>query len=173
MEMIKRDKGKKGTALVSDETLELILAGAGVILLLFLLYILISPYFSKQDETLKSYLQSLNSEIGKANSGGVGEFMIYQDNDVYLVYFGNKSVAGLTGENWRFFMKKSYKNNICFCRKTDVVDNKACNPKFCTSLDRAAVLINNSEADSRFIVSYYQKLTIKKGDGSWIFEKVQ
>lgn len=161
-------KGKKGSTFTHNEMLGLVLAGACLIILAVLLFMLISPYFSKKDETLKSYFQSFNQNIIKTNGG---EFMIYQDDDVYLVYFGNRSVYGLPGESWRFSLKKPFNNMLCFCRKSDAVNNKACKTDFCTSLGRPAVLIPNFGEDFRFAVGINEKLLIRPEEDKYVFEK--
>jgi hypothetical protein len=89
--MKKRDKK---AVLFTKETIEFILAVALIALIIFLLYLLISPYFDKDEEISKSYIETLGVEIKKADGGGIGEFQVWQDK-IHLIYF-NKNPFFIT-----------------------------------------------------------------------------
>ncbi len=92
---------KKGE-LTTKEILEIILAVAVVLGMAVLLYKLISPSFNVDEETAKSYLSSFMDEIGVADSGDVGNFLIWQvesGKEFYLVYFGDGSSVMMERED--------------------------------------------------------------------------
>ena len=132
---------KKGEEII-EETVKIVIAGIGIFLLLFLLYSLIAPNFNPKDETLQAYFNSLKGEIKKADSGQIGEFSVWVDtgktneDDISLVYFGNlqtfEDSAGV-----RFFLKKSYPNYLCLCRKSLIKEEKPCDSRYCISMKKS------------------------------------
>lgn len=105
--------------LTTQEILEIILAGAAVLLMGFLLYRLISPSFDVNDETAKAYFDSFMDAIKVADSDGDGVFSMWQpegDVSFHVVYFGGRrSVArGERGE-MEFFSFGKNENHVCLC----------------------------------------------------------
>ena len=154
---------KKGN-LLSKNTLELILGGAIVLLLLVLLYNLIAPTFNVGDETAKSYFDSLEKEIALADSDKIGSFHMWQPEDkddkreFFLVYFGNHSSFGT---NLKFYSLGDNLNRICICYIEDGVDN--C--KYCRNLAFPVLSDDAGEGYVPWAVGLNEKLEItKKGD---------
>jgi len=151
-------KNKK--AIMIKEILEIILAAAGVFIVALLLYKIISPSFDKDKETAKSYFDTFQEEIKKINSGQEGEFLIWDNENVFLVYFGDK-----TSTNWfnhRFFAGAHDKNYICMCYLLkDKQDETKC--EFCAYLkdDAKYFDLNNKEHDD-WAVQKNEKIYISK-----------
>ena len=77
----------KKASLETHEILELILAAAGIIILVILLYQLFMPKFDKNEESAKSFFEQLKKEIARADSGEIGEFKIWGNANIFLLYF--------------------------------------------------------------------------------------
>jgi hypothetical protein len=112
-------KNKRGD-LTAGEVMGIILAGAVMFLLIFLLYNLIYPDEDKSEKTSESYLDSLKVAISEADSGGKGEFSIWQnleDSDFYFVYFGSKTNTNYEPSSLTFtyLNSKISKNVVCIC----------------------------------------------------------
>ncbi|MDH3353525.1 MAG: hypothetical protein OEL87_03690 [Nanoarchaeota archaeon] len=112
-------KSKRG-GMVDKNLIELILAVAGVFLLVTLMVFLFSPGFDKEDKSSESYFNGLKDAINLADSGSQGEFFMMdmgdEDVDFYLVYFG-----GVSSFSDSLYGKFSYlgsgKNAVCICYK--------------------------------------------------------
>lgn len=128
---------KKATTLTPNEIIELILVIAGAFLLIVLFITLTKPHFNRDEETAKSYFETLQKEIGKADSGKTGEFFIWENKRAFLVYFGEASRTypwreddwKSNGRDWDepedkhlFKPKGNYKRDLCVCY--DVVNGK-------------------------------------------------
>jgi hypothetical protein len=83
-------QNKNATTFVSKETLELLLAGAVIFILLFLFFTIFSPFFDKGKETSKSYLSSIEDSLEDADKNGKSEFVFWdsdEERNYYLIYF--------------------------------------------------------------------------------------
>ena len=167
-----KHKGKKG-ALLDEETVQMLLAAVGIAILIVLLYALLRPYINKEDETLKGYMGLLQEATASADAGAVGEFLIYQDQDAALVYFGNSSVAviNMGGEDLRFTVPSTYQNFACMCRKSTAAGGKVCNKKFCISLKHPAVYNDGVRISEKFGIGFNQRVFIKKENDKYVFNK--
>lgn len=170
-------KNKKGDLTIT-EILELVLAAAGIFLLIFLLYKLIAPNFDKENETAKSYLQTFQTELKKADAGQIGEFSIWQDKKIFLVYLGKyKNFAynepGRIGkENTHLFSTlNAYDNYLCFCyddgEKYVPYNNSEYRKticKNCISLNVPARISGAIQANNlgQWAANYMQKVIIQK-----------
>lgn len=112
-------KSKRG-GIVDKNLIELIMAVAGVFLLVTLMVFLFSPSFDKEDKSSESYFNGLKDAVGLANSGSQGEFFMMdmgdEDVDFYLVYFGG--VSSFEDSSYgKFSYLGSGRNAICICYK--------------------------------------------------------
>lgn len=103
-----------GAKLGLREFMELVLAGAVIVILVWLMWSLIAPSFDKDKETAESYMKTLKSKIAKADAGNVGEFEIWQPEEkkgihFFLVYFGEAQRFG------DFLSIGNHENRICIC----------------------------------------------------------
>ncbi len=170
---------KKGE-LVIEEVLEIILAAAGVFLLVLLFYNLLSPGFDKTDETAKSYFNILEEQMALAKSGGEGKmFFVGDDKDklkYFIVYFGDKSSyeyrfeyhgGGPVTRYLPFIKSGGAVNSICICSGDIGGLNKA--PKFscnyCEDLKSPADY-NGGES---FAIFVSDEPTIKFENDKYIF----
>lgn len=163
--MLTKIKNKRGE-LTTEEILKLILAAAGIFLLVFLMYKLISPNFNKNDETAKSYLDTLKKEIAKADAGQVGEFNMWQANGhVGIVYFGNKSY--FTDSAGHKFFHSSSQNTICAC----VVGTATC--KECINLNHNLNRKNETlEAPPWVLLTGQKFFIVKQWDEYWVLNSL-
>ncbi|MFH1451875.1 MAG: hypothetical protein ABIF88_01735 [archaeon] len=151
---------KRG-ALEFKEFIELVLAGAGIIIVGLLFYTLISPSFDKVDKSSAAYFDILDEQLAAAESNGVGKMLsLTKDDDVsyYIVYFGEKDYAE------GFVLKKRVgENSICVCSDED--DAKKCN--YCRNLDVSATM--NGDVLDYFVINIESQPTIKFSEGHYDF----
>ena len=82
---------KKGE-LTTKEIIEFILAAAGIVILVILMYKLIFP-FDKNAEAAKGYFDVLKEQIGVADKNAVGEIYLWDSStSVYIIYFDSKDM---------------------------------------------------------------------------------
>ncbi|MFA4960778.1 MAG: hypothetical protein WC548_03895 [Candidatus Pacearchaeota archaeon] len=123
---------KKRGLLGPKEILEILLAGAVVILLVMLLYSIIDSRFNKNEKTAESYFNSFGKAVEFANSGGRGNFSMWQkesETKFYLIYFEKKTSFDL--DNIKFSSVGANENHICICYYND--GKSSCD--FCENLD--------------------------------------
>ena len=80
--------GKRGK-LTMEQIVGIILGGAVVFLLAVLLFSVLLDGWNKEEETTKSYFNTLKEGVEKADDGGVGNFNIWQGDKTFVIYFGN------------------------------------------------------------------------------------
>jgi hypothetical protein len=123
--------------LVTDNTVELIIAAAGIVVLVFLLIALYSPTYDEEAKTAESYFEMFNEQLSSVNSGVEGSLTFWggnmEDLKFYLVYFGRLSSfpKSIGGEDLTFVVRKKNENAICVCYGNE--DKMNC--KFCKELD--------------------------------------
>ncbi len=156
-------KNKRGF-LVSKETVELIIAVAIIALVIFVLYNVLIGSWNKEDETAKSYLETLKKEIAKADAGGVGEFEMWQKTDeTYLVaYFGDK--VGMKIGKFDLIPDKAQKNNLCICYSSG--SKVLCKP--CVSL-KYPVRFDGFPEETFIQFGQKVKITKSKDKGEYVF----
>jgi len=111
-------KSKKAITLTPNEIIELILAIAGMFLLIWLFISLVQTGWDVNKETAKSYMATLEKETKKADSGKTGEFSLWQpDGKVkfYLVYFADKRKYDVDGISFKRKMFGFGSNAMCLC----------------------------------------------------------
>jgi hypothetical protein len=183
----------KSASLETKEILELILAAAGIFILLFLFFKLFAPTYDPGKEAAKSYLDTFKQEIAKADKGQTGEFSFWQNSGTALVYFGARLMY-TTSAGVSFEMNSIHKNYICMCYnyyptpppKCDggnvelckyIVDNSfsgqqpKCDANYCLSLGLPAKWeAGNNE---NFVLTYPTKFQIIKQTDSYLFKEVK
>jgi hypothetical protein len=115
----------KRAELMSGETLELILGGAAIIVLLTLFFMILAPAFNRPEETAKSYANLLEKQLMVAEGGGIGEIEISKvpkGGEVYIIYFGSKIGMGVGGTT--FFNPSADDYSISVCYSNEGIDNK-------------------------------------------------
>lgn len=160
---------KKGTQLFSQETLEIILTVAGVIILGVLFFKLLAPYFDKTEETSKSYFENLKKAIASADSTGTGDFYIQQysgKSGWVLVYFG--SVTTYTTQGITLHISQKRKNQACICSNYFAGEIPVCKKDYCLSLKYPAVWPGWNKEN--FIVSSPAK--IEKKENNYTFSNI-
>lgn len=106
---------KKGE-MTTQEILEIVLGAAVVLVMAILLFRLLSPGLDVNEETAEAYFDSFMEEIGVADSGGTGVFLMWQpeeDVSFYVVYFGDGMRIEKEGVNFSLFGDN--RNSVCLC----------------------------------------------------------
>jgi len=115
--MMKRD-GK----FTITQLLSVILAVAGVVLVVFLMVAVVAPLVNVGEETTKSYLKAFATAIEEADESGYSDFSMWQPQDIegqnkkkeyWLIYFGDKPTS-YVGHRW-FHVSGVYENHVCVC----------------------------------------------------------
>lgn len=122
---------KRGELTV-DSIVGLIIAVAGVVILVILASNMINPGYNEEDEIAKAYFE----RVEKSVEDGSGEIVMLDrgadEEDFYLVYFG--SAASIVRGDKIFQAKNSGKSVFCVCY--DKLDNVFC--RYCEDLDLPA-----------------------------------
>lgn len=155
----------KQANLVTDNTVELIIAAAGIVVLIFLLIALYSPTYDENAETAKSYFKMFNEQLSSADSGFEGSLTFWgpepEKIKFYLAYFGSLSKFGKG--NLIFVTRRRNENAICVCYGNE--DKIHC--KDCKELD---LPVNYSES-APWILEEVKRLKINKVRGEYVFSK--
>jgi len=155
---------KKGN-LVTDNTVELIIAAAGIVVLIFLLIALYSPTYNENAEAAKSYFGMLNEQLSSADLGVEGSVTFWgpESDDVkfYLAYFGR--VSKFEEGKLIFVTRKRNENTICVCYGNE---NKI-HCKNCKELD---LPVEYSES-APWVINPVKQLRINKTGGKYLFTK--
>jgi len=134
---------KTGSVFLSEETIAFILAAAGVIVIVYLMFQYIYLGYDGRAETEKAYFESLKRAINEADEYGISEMSpIAQAKEgefYFLVYYGNKNAfpdfefentvksSSMPGFGYNtgmyvtrhyttdFFLKRITTNTICIC----------------------------------------------------------
>lgn len=142
-------KAEAGTAV--SEVTEVILAAVVIFLLLVLVFTLYySVSYNKNEESAKSYFNTLKAAVESAEKGAEEEFTIWT-NDIYVGYFDK-----VNGFTWgdpavdavRFSIAGNFNNLLCVCylkqATTEKVKVPTCSMKNCISLDRDTQYYNTN-----------------------------
>jgi len=164
--------------LTSKETVELILAVAVIALLVFVLYYVLIGDWNKEDETAKSYMETLQKELEKADGGGVGEFEIWQKengNNYSLVYFGDNNHVQIDQSGTRILnVEGSGKNVLCVVYKGPLFGGGGLEglQNLCKSLNHPVVFEGFPEGALRIYLLLNEKIKITKPDDKYVFTLV-
>ena len=160
--------GKKAN-LVTDNTVELIIAAAGIVVLIFLLIALYSPTYDENAETAKSYFGMLNEQLSSADSGIEGSVTFWgPESDgvkFYLVYFGSLSKFE-EDDDINFVARKRNENAICVCYGNK--DKMNC--KNCKELDLPVELTLKGYSQPKpWAINPVRQLKVAKTGGNYVF----
>lgn len=162
--MEKMQLNKRASSFVVNQTLEVILAVAVVVILAFLIFKLLSPNFESGLETSNSYMENLIKQVGISDLGKEGKFSIWQEvkeHKFFIVYFGDKVVVDYLDK--RFTYLGSNENLICVCYTKNNGEGVC---EVCEGLKRPAFLDGNSE---RWVIEEMKNFNINKEGESYLF----
>lgn len=153
----------KRANLVTDNTIELIIAAAGIVVLIFLFVALYSPTYNANAETAESYFKMFNEQLSSADSEIEGSVTFWggeqEKVNYYLAYF--QSWSSFKKENMIFVTRKKNENTICVCYGNK--DKIHCDD--CRELD---LEVEYSES-APWIIGPVNKLKINKIRGKYLF----
>jgi len=156
-------ENKKGTTFTWNNLLSLLLAAAGIFLIVMFLWNLFYPVFDRTDERSESYFEGLERSISEVDSYGTAEYhpLRMEDGGYYLVYFGERA-RHMEGDK-KFISKKADENTLCIC-SYDGQESRCDN---CMELDNPGAF----EDLETWAVEVGTKLLVKKGEESYEFTK--
>jgi len=175
--------------LTEEQIIELVLAVAGIAVLLLLFFSLYgSATYSKDAEGAKAYFDAFKKQIGVANNNGVGEFLIWDNDKIFLVYFGKHlkfpfNSSGKDDENSMhlFSVLGINENYICVCYDNGKGEDgktvfeekkyKSTSCDYCMSLAKPAEF-SEKNSEGMWAVGKGVKLNIIKQDNVYSFAKV-
>jgi len=152
----------KKASLETKEIIELILAGAGIFLIIFFLWNVFSPDFNKDKETAKSYLNTFKSVIDDVDEIGSARFSLW-GGDPKMVYFG-KAFRISSGDDV-FSRPNTEENYLCFCYEKGKEENKRWICENCVSLKYPIEFSNSGE-----IFTEGWSFDITKRENKYFFE---
>lgn len=160
-------KNKKG-ALLDKEVIEIILAAAGVFVLFFIFFNLITSSFDKKEEVSKAIFEDFLKSLEKVKKEGFSEFYIWQKQEkkeeYFIVYFGK--VIRVDYNEKSFFSIGKNQNRVCSCY-LDKKDKYLCNP--CKDLD-LPLKVSEEAQDLPFVLLEGYVLNISKGESCYLYE---
>ena len=139
---------KKDGKFTITQILSVILAVAGVVLIIFLMVAVLTPLFHRGEETSESYMEAFVAAIAEADDVGFADFSMWQPQDTddreakreyFLIYFGGQSQYS-EGAN-EFFTSGIQRNYACIC----LVEGPDSQCNDCVSLKFPAKIGNNSD----------------------------
>ncbi len=151
---------------MNKEIIEILLAAAGVFVVVWLLYGLISPSFDKVDKTSEAFFDTFLEQVSVADKNGVGKFSIWQKEDkvrYFLVYFGSGKSHEVEDEN--FVALKEGDNLVCLCSVEE--DKRSC--EYCKNLNSVVELKGE---EGREYIGYGEEIEMRFVNGFYKFEKV-
>ncbi len=163
--LLRKIKHKKAE-LVTDETGEFVLGAAGAILILFLIALLVRPYFDKCGKTAENLLENFNEAVDKAEGGKVGEFLIWEnpkDCEMFLVYFNGKNAVDYYGDAF-VILESNNVGDVCVCyiKSSDYICDD------CISLAREIVFEGMGE---NWIISNDVAIEILKNESKYVIKE--
>ena len=164
----------KGGEMITKEIIELLIAAAGIIVIILLFYSLISPSDSKIMQSSEAFFDLFVDQISVVDGGGVGEFSIWQETDgadLFLIYFGNvngnqdRLTFKIEGEPFEPTVKYQYnhKNVYCVCS----LENEIPGCYHCANLANLASL--DGTTGSSWSLEYPEKIKMKFENGFYNF----
>jgi hypothetical protein len=162
-----RHPTQKRANLVTDNTVELIIAAAGIVILIWLLIALYSPTYNENAEITKSYFQMFNEQVSSADSGVEGSLTFWgpesEEVKFYLAYFGGLSSFDKGGQI--FTTRKKNENAICVCYVVKDSEKAVC--KSCKDLDFPVEYSQSAP----WILEEVKQLKINKVGEKYVFSK--
>lgn len=160
--MINLMRGKRGE--FPDYVTGFILAILILGVLIFFFYNLLSTNYDPVNEATKSFYDNIEDQINLANSGGVGEFVVWDyDSDdgvnYYIVYFG-ESFTYLD-----FQTKLDGENKLCVCSAQEGI--RMCKSNSCSKLAHSVELQGNT--GENFVIESNKFVSVRKEGGNYKF----
>ncbi|MBT3578084.1 hypothetical protein HN499_04730 [archaeon] len=149
-------RSKKGE-LTSEEIIQIILAGAGIVILIILLWTLISSTFDPGEETAKSYQGALEDVMKGVERSGKGSFVLWGGEPKMVYFEGNTRI--ISGKDV-FYEGSRDKNRICFCYESEQ-EKKDWKCGNCVFLDKPAKFLKQGKDPVNTIDNIY---FFKEGD---------
>jgi hypothetical protein len=178
----KKNKGN----LTAEEIMKLVLVGGAIIILLILFFKLVFP-FDKEKETAKGYFDEFKKSVMSADKGETGEFVIWDDKKMFLVYFGDKILHAYKEENRPgienqhvFLVGLHDPNYICMCydveSEYETYQNEQWRKttcKFCESMDKPVLLkgFTTKNEAGPWAIKKDDKIKITKEKDNYVFTK--
>ena len=167
----------KGGEMITKEIIELLIAAAGIIVIILLFYSLISPSDSKIMQSSEAFFDLFVDQISVVDGGGVGEFSIWQETDgadLFLIYFGNKNGNQvrldfyIEEERYEPTVKyqRDHKNVYCVCS----LENKIPGCYHCANLANIASL--DGTTGISWSLKYPEKIKMKFENGFYNFTRI-
>jgi hypothetical protein len=107
---------KRG-GLLDENSIEIVLAVAGIFILFMVLFALFSPSYDEADKIAESYFDRLGEAIESVDLGKKGSFFMLDYGEkglkFYLISFGDKAVAEYDGKS--FVTSASFERGLCVC----------------------------------------------------------
>ena len=154
---------KRGVLL--DTIIKVIIAGAGIFVLISLLFALYSPVYDEDGESAESYLKMFNEQLSLADSGGEGSLTFWGQGETkfYLVYL--KSLSSFTDDDkdLTFVRARRNENVICVCYGDE--GKMTCDD--CKELD---FLIELDGKDDSWALNPV-RLKMVKSEGKYVFSR--
>ena len=132
----------KKASLETKEIIEVILAGVGMVFLIFLLWNIFSPSFDKDKETAKSYLNTFKNVMDDVDKIGYARFFLW-GGEPKMVYFG-KTFRISSGDDV-FSRSNTKENYLCFCYQKGEGENRRWVCENCVSLKYPVEFSNSGE----------------------------
>jgi hypothetical protein len=163
--MHKRNKGGEMTV---SEIVQLLLATAGIVIVILLFYQLMSPSFNKTKKTSEAYFDIVleKLEAAKVNQGESQKIITLSSNNVvayYLVYFGEGNYFELTPQEI-FIVSKNIPNQLCVCS----IDGEKIKCDYCEGLEKPITINGNQEPE--FSIPLNEEIEISFEDGHYKFK---
>ncbi len=165
-------KYNKGATLETNEIIEIVLSAGAIILLLILFLSILNFGYDKNEETMKSYFNTLKGQMDIASKGvgSAGEFEIWQqEKDVhfYVIYFGSKRSFNMeiNGKQEVGLLSFFPSNTICVCMFKDELK---CPEKYCLDLHTYAKS-SNSQGE-QWVLKQSEKAFIREVNDEYVFD---
>ena len=155
---------RKRGEMVGSTAIEVIIAIAGIGLLIFLATLLINPGYSKEGEIAKGYLEGVQRAV---KDGGYVMLMDREEGalEFYLVYFGSAIDWRYFSDDDAFSSSKAGKNVICVCYREKKVN--VC--EFCEDLDKPARSVGGDEHGEQWVIGSDNRMKVFDGGANYVF----
>ncbi|MBT7567432.1 hypothetical protein HN630_00840 [archaeon] len=140
-------------AIISGETIKIILVAGFIILLGILFFSMIAPNYSVEKEESKNYLSVFEKVIEEADRTGKATFNLWYARSK-MVYFGSRISVDVG--KFKFKRRSREKNTICFCPGLSEPGDSEC--RDCITLDKPV-----------FVKSLLESGTVNGGDYIYFF----
>jgi|APSaa5957512535_1039671.scaffolds.fasta_scaffold114392_2 hypothetical protein len=149
--------------MVPSETVQALLAFAGVAIVFLLFYQLFVPGFNKVEKTSEVYFDLAIEKIdaAKANPGETKEISALSSDDgpkYYLIYFGEKNYLELAPKEI-FIASSNTPNQLCVCS----IDDETIKCDYCKGIEKPITLNENPESEFSILLNKVVKVIFEDG----------